>query len=171
MYIISDKKPASKFTPKAPHLRKPKDDDYSPTVSERKKKDALRRFEQQQLIKQQKMESSELSEKELSKALRSRRETLTGKIRETDSVCACKSFLLIINSEKEVSFFHGHPDFVSKFFSTGISAKIFNKEVRMLFFFTCRVSFSCCFRWSEKVRSFEVVNHWQIIKGQLLWSS
>ena len=62
---------------------------------------------------------------------RSRRESLISKIIETDNVCACQSFLLMVAADKEGAFYYGDPELVSKFFSQGISRKQIEKEINV----------------------------------------
>ena len=64
-------------------------------------------------------------------SIRSRRESLISKITETDNVCACQSFLLMVAADKESAFYYGDPELVSKFFSQGISINQIEKEINV----------------------------------------
>lgn len=62
---------------------------------------------------------------------RPRRESMITKIKETDDVCACHSFLLILVPEREGAYFYGGQDMVSRFFSTGVSRNQFPRSTNV----------------------------------------
>lgn len=83
------------------------------------------------------------------------------KIKETDNVCGCQSFLLILSPDKDACYYFGHPAFVSLFFSTGIAKDNFHtrvnvREVNTLNFnipwVIPNISFSVCsLKWKNSI--------------------
>ncbi len=125
------------------------DDDYAPTVSERKRNAQAKRREAMEKVREEKKAAAAVAaaaavnlsalvstpppgNKEALKALKSRRESLFAKIAETDEVCDCRSFLLVLAADREAAYFYGHPDLVGKFFSgQGVSARQFADSVNV----------------------------------------
>jgi hypothetical protein len=75
--------------------------------------------------------ASASASREVMRSFKSRRESLFAKIGETDSVCDCQSFLIMLVPEREGAYFYGHPAFITKFFSTGISKTGFEQSVNV----------------------------------------
>ena len=118
------------------------DDDFSPTVKEKERKNREKRKEAQKRV----AEGDFLQNiNERTKVFRSRKDGLVSKIAETDEVCGTKSFLIVINPDEELSFFHGDPILVTKFFENGLKSSDFldlnvrNFEIEELEFNNCAV--------------------------------
>ncbi len=104
------------------------DDEYSPTIKEKRRKESERRKEVQQRVQDGDFLSN-LGER--TKVFKSRKDSLVTKIAETDSVCATRSFLIVVNLDLEAAFYHGDPKFVSQFFSSGLSARSLSHTVNV----------------------------------------
>ena len=101
------------------------DDEFSPTVKEKAKKAREKRKE----VAKRVQEGDYLSNlNERIKAFKSRKDGLIGKIGDTDSVCATKTFLVVINMDQEAAFYHGDPGLVSQFFGSGVAKKSIAKS-------------------------------------------
>jgi hypothetical protein len=96
------------------------DDEYSPTVKEKERREREKRKE----VAQRVQDGDYLSNiQERTKVFKSRKDSLVTKTSETDSVCGTKSFLLIVNMDQEGAFYHGGPSLVTQFFTSGVSSK------------------------------------------------
>ena len=107
------------------------DDDYAPTVKEKERKLKARKKEvQQRMIEGDFLDNAS----ERNKAFRSRKDALISKIKETDSVCATRSLLIILNIDNDAIYYHGDPQLVSQLFTNGVSVKNLsrNYNIRMV---------------------------------------
>lgn len=118
------------------------DDDYAPTVSERKKMERLKREERErerkERLEKEREEggaggsrSGESAMAERTRVLKSRRESLISKITETDGVCGCQSFVLMVAADREGAFYYGDEELVSAFFGGGLSRHYFDRAVNV----------------------------------------
>ncbi len=84
-----------------------------------------------------------LSERERSKAYRSRRESTMAKIQETDDVCACQSFMVSLRLDNGASFYCGSPVMVTRFFARGVARSCLSTRVNVRMVRVRRSSFCC----------------------------
>lgn len=102
------------------------DDDFSPTVKEKERRAREKRKEAAKRVQ----EGDYLTNiKERSKVFSQRKDNLIHKVGETDSVCATKTFLVIINMDQEAAYYHGDPSLVTKFFTFGVSSRPLLKKL------------------------------------------
>lgn len=166
-----DATPVKPLKAKKPGLLDVDDDDYSPTVYERKQKEKLRRkerLEREKKLKQNLAEEATPSGTvlDVNKSFRSRKESLMAKIKETDNVCGCQSFLLILSPDKDACYYFGHPAFVSLFFSTGIAKDNFHTRVNVREFEVEELDYTLC-SVPHCIVSRNSLNRWRLAAQEL----
>ncbi|TRY61774.1 hypothetical protein TCAL_12268 [Tigriopus californicus] len=166
-----DATPVKPLKAKKPGLLDMDDDDYSPTVYERKQKEKIRRKERMEREKKLKQTLAEETVPsgtvlDVNKSFRSRKESLMAKIKETDNVCGCQSFLLILAPDKDACYYYGHPAFVSLFFSTGIAKGNFHTRVNVREFEVEELDYTLC-SVPHCIVSRNSLNRWRLAAQEL----
>jgi hypothetical protein len=46
-------------------------------------------------------------------------------------VSGCKSLLVVLSSDKEAAYYHGHPALVARFFGNGVTCSDFDKGINV----------------------------------------
>jgi len=134
------------------------DEEFFDTVKSKKKKAALARAESAKRM----AEVEYLKHpSERFKRFKCSKDGVLSKIKEIDSVCGSKSFVVIVNTEKECAYYQGDPDWVSEFFTVGVKRRHMDPSLNVRPFLSEEVEYNVC-RVPQCIVSLNTLGKWRL---------